>query len=768
MGSQIAALLASFGYNCDLLDIVPPSSSQQSRNIIAESAIQKLKKASPPPALTKSAYNRIFPGNVEDDLERLRSAQWIIEAVIENLEIKQQVWSRLAPYIADNAIVSTNTSGLPVKAIADILPAVLRKRFLGAHFFNPPRYLRLVELIPLPETSGEVVDQLAKFLTDELGKGVVIARDTPNFIANRIGCFGLMATLEAMDHFGFAPDEVDVITGPPMGRPRSATFRTLDLVGLDVFADVARNMQRSTDDPQERKAFELPEYIKQMLEKGWLGEKAGQGFYRRERDNSGRKIFTLDPKTMTYRPRRRFTSPLLETVSRIEDPAERIRQLIAGDDAVSHFAWWVISKVLHYAAQKAPEISGDIASIDRAMVWGFGWELGPFQIWDALGMSYVVNRMKQDGLELPGWIRPLLETKESFYIQHNGQTMQVDTNGKRIPAGEDERKIWSTLRRRSDRLILRNPGASLLDMGDGVALLDFHSPRQAIGPDFINLAMKAADVVEKNYDGLVISATAAANFCVGANLFLILTAAQEEDWDELDLIVRSFQNSLIRLKYLNRPVVVAPFGQTLGGGVEVVFAADKVVAAAETYLGLVEVGAGVIPAGGGCKEMLIRSTLDLHDMQPAVNHVFELIGTARVAASALEAQELGYLRPSDKVVPNPDHLLRMAKQQVLALNMSGYRPPRPVAIPVIGREGRALLELGAYQMYWGGYATEHDLLIAKKLAYVLSGGDVAAGTQVDEQYLLDLEREAFLSLLGEPKTQQRMQHLLKTGKPLRN
>lgn len=767
MGSQLAALMAGFGLDCDLLDIVPPGTGNGSRNVLAERALERLKKTTPKPAFTDADYQRIRPGNIEDDLPRLREADWVIEAVVEQLAVKQQLWAQVAPHLGEHTIASTNTSGLPVSKIAAALPEDVRSRFLGTHFFNPPRYLRLLELIPLETTDPEVIQRMQQFLRDELGKGVVIARDTPNFIGNRIGVYGLMITLAAMKQFNLSPDQVDIITGPPMGRPRSATFRTLDLVGLDVFASVVRNMQAASNDEAERQALELPDFVEEMLERGWLGEKTGQGFFKRERRDGERVILALDPETMEYRPRQRLASPVLEAVRNVPDPAERIRQLVTGDDVASQFAWTITSRVLAYTANKAAEISDDLVSIDRAMRWGFGWELGPFEIWDAIGTKYVVERMQKDGLELPQWVLDIASHDQKFYDTSDDQVWQVTVHGDRQLVATDPKDITRDILRKN-KVIRQNAGATLLDIGDGVAFLNFHSQNQAIGPDFIQMLNIAADEVERGYDGLVLSSTAAANFCVGANLFLVLMAAQEEEWDELDLMVKGLQQALMRLKYLSRPVVVAAFGQTLGGGLEIAFAADKVVASVETYAGLVEMGAGVIPAGGGCKEMLLRNVAGQKDMHPALAEVFETIGTAKVATSAFEARQFGFFRLGDRIVANPDQLLYWAKQQVLALNAAGYRPPEQTRITVAGREGRAVLELGAHQLRWAGFATDHDLFIARKLAYVLTGGDLPAGTEVTEDYILDLERSAFLSLVGEPKTQQRMQHLLKTGRPLRN
>ncbi|HEY8449634.1 MAG TPA: 3-hydroxyacyl-CoA dehydrogenase/enoyl-CoA hydratase family protein, partial [Bacillota bacterium] len=667
-------------------------------------------------ALTRAAFGRIRPCNLEDDLERLRQADWVLEAIVENLEAKQRLWSRLAAYLRDDAIASTNTSGLSIAEIATALPATARRRFLGTHFFNPPRYLKLVELIPLPETDPAVLKAIRRFAEEELGKGVVIARDTPNFIANRIGCYGLMVTLHAMQEFGLGPDAVDQITGPPMGRPRSATFRTLDLVGLDVFADVAANMRQRAADPAERDAFTLPGWIQAMLERGWLGEKAGQGFYRRVEGPHGREIWVLDPETLHYRPQRPLAAPSLAALAGVDDPAERLRRLTAADDMAGRFAWTVLKRTLLYTAERAPEISADLAGIDRAMRWGFGWELGPFEAWHALGAAAVAERLRAEGERLPKWVEAAVAAG-GFYRERDGKLVQVTFTGDWAPwsdgAGDPEPGIANfgslavgSLGRQPGPVLLENAGATLYDLGDDVVFLDFHAPKQAIGPDLVTMLHRAADRVEQAHGALIISSRAADHFCVGANLWLILLAVQEGEWGELEAMVRSFQQALLRLKYLEKPVIVAPFGRTLGGGAELVMAGSRVVAAAETYIGLVEVGAGLIPAGGGSKELWLRALtataaapapgespaggdpaamlLGTPDLQPALNRVFATIGMARVAGSAFEARELGYLRPNDAIVPSRDHLLAAAKRHALALLMAGYRPPAPVEVPVLG------------------------------------------------------------------------------------
>ena len=786
MGAQIAAHLANQGIPCLLLDIVPQDATDGDRSRLAKAALARLPKIKPSPLYSLDSLALITPGNLEDDLERVSQADWVIEAVIENLEVKRQLWKRVAPLLKPSAIASTNTSGIPIHRIAEGLPVEFRRRFLGTHFFNPPRYLYLLEIISTPDTDPAVADAIAEFGERVLGKGVVRAKDTPNFIGNRIGTYGLMESVRAMLAMGLRPDDVDAITGPAMGRPKSATFRTLDLVGLDVVAMVAANLHQAVVEDWEREAFALPGVLKELLERRWLGEKTGQGFYKRVKRDGESEILVVDLDTFEYVPRRRLNAPSLAAVRGIDDPRERLRRLVQADDAAGRFAWTVLKKTLLYAARKVDEIADDITSIDRAMRWGFGWELGPFEAWDAIGLRDSVARMQREGEDVPGWVLALAESATpSFYIVRDGQQLQAATAGGHRPVQPRPRVISPGLLQARGRVIQASPGATLYDLGDDVALVDFHSPKQAIGEDLVRTLFAAMERVRRDFRGLVISSHVTPNFCVGANLMLILMAAQDGEWEDVDLMVRQFQEVNMALKYLERPVVVAPYGMTLGGGAELAFAADRVVAAAETYMGLVEVGAGVIPAGGGCKEMLIRflegqpGVLDVPpgngagmqapiDLQPLVNRAFEVIGTAKVSTSGLEAKQLRYLRAGDSVVANRDHLWHEAKQTVLALDAAGYRPPARPQIPVVGPDGRAVMELAAQQLFWSGYATEHDLTIGRKLAYVLSGGDVPAGTRVTEEYLLDLEREAFLSLCGHPKTQARMQHILATGKPLRN
>ena len=795
MGSQIAAHIANQGVPCDLLDLAADlagsdGGAPKTRSHMADEAKKRLLERRPAPVYSPDVLDLIRPGNFSDDLSRLSEADWVIEAVTERLDIKRDLWASVAPYLRPDVIASSNTSGLPISSIAEALPETLRGRFLGIHFFNPPRYLRVLEVIPTQQTDEAVVDAVRRFAEHILGKSVVIAHDVPNFITNRIGCYGLTSILRAMEEFGLAPDEVDSISGPVMGRPNSATFRTLDLVGLDVFVDICDNTRGYVSEPWERDAFDVPPYLREMVDRGWIGEKAGQGFYKRVQEGSvGRQILALDLDSFEYRPRRRADSATLEAVTGVEDTGDRLRRLVGGDDPAARFAWRALSELLVYSALMVGEVADDIASIDRAMRLGFGWELGPFESWDALGVAGTAGRMRDDGLDVPAWVTEVAERGEHFYRHEAEHSLQARPGAKHAPVPEPERVLsLERVRAATERIVVERPGASLYDLSDGVAFLDLHSPRQTIGADVIDLLEESAERVPLDFRGLVVGSRVPPNFCAGVDLLPISTAAKEGRWDEIDALLRRYQDSLLGLKRLPVPVVAAPYGMTLGGGVELLLAADRVVASVESYIGQVEVGAGVVPTGGGCKEMLLRSLRALlgglegvagggrgapkifpdPDPDSALSRVFETIGLAKVSDNALEARELGFVGAADVVVPNLDHLVYVAKEAVVALDQQGYAPPEPAQLPVLGEGSRALLELNAQHLVWGDYASEHDMTIARKLAYVLTGGDGPAGSMVGEQHFLDLEREAFLSLCGEPKTIARMEAFAKTGKPLRS
>ncbi|MDR6999547.1 3-hydroxyacyl-CoA dehydrogenase NAD-binding domain-containing protein [Neobacillus niacini] len=775
MGSGIAAHLANIGIPTLLLDIVPRELTEeekakglsledkQVRNRISHTSIQKLLKQKPAPLTVKKNLALIEAGNLEDDLSKLKDVDWVIEVVVENLTVKKQVFERVDQYRKPGSIISSNTSGISVEAMVEGRSEDFKKHFLGTHFFNPPRYLKLLEVIPTQYTDPEVLAFMKTFGEDVLGKGVVVAKDTPNFIANRIGTYGLLVTVQEMLKGGYSVGEVDSITGPLVGRPKSATFRTLDVVGLDTFVHVAGNVYEQVAG-KEKDVFEVPAFMKSMLEKGWLGSKSGQGFFLKK----GKEILELDPNTLEYGPRKKLSTPAVELSKQEKGSTNKLKALVYAEDRAGELLWNIFSPTLVYSAHLLGEIADTIVAIDRAMKWGFGWEMGPFETWDAIGVEKSVQKMKENGLEVPAWVTEMLEKgitsfykEESFY--HNGEYKSVEFN----PKVMDLKKL-----KKQKGVIKKNSGASLIDIGDGVALLEFHSSNNAIGLDIIQMINFAIDEVEKNYKGLVIG-NQGKNFCVGANLAMMLMEAQDDNIYELDMVVRHFHQAMMKIKYSSKPVVAAPFAMTLGGGAEVCLPAAHIQASAETYMGLVEVGVGLIPGGGGNKELYIKHLENLpngvpFDLQNVANKVFETIAMAKVSTSGEGARENNFLDLADGISVNSDHQLYDAKQAVLALHEKGYKPKVRRKVPVVGETGYATLLLGAEGMFLSGYISEHDLKIAKKLAYVIAGGKVPFGTEVDENYLLDLEREAFLSLVAEPKSQQRMQHMLAKGKPLRN
>ncbi|MFZ5826769.1 MAG: 3-hydroxyacyl-CoA dehydrogenase NAD-binding domain-containing protein [Bacillota bacterium] len=792
MGAQIAAHLANVGIPSLLLDIVPNKltpeeeakgltlSSPAVRNRLSAGALQKLGQLKPSPVYTKEALELITPGNFEDDLAGIASCDWVVEAIIENLQIKQDLWKKVAAYHKPGMIVSSNTSGISIAAMVEGTPESFRRHFLGTHFFNPPRYLKLLEIIPTADTDPEIVSFMSEFGERVLGKGIVLAKDTPNFIGNRIGTYAMMVTLQEMARLGLGFDEIDSMTGKAIGHPKSATFRTLDVVGLDTFVHVADNCRATISDPDDAAMFTVPETLREMVKRGWLGQKTKQGFFKKEGD----QILTLDPETMEYRPRKKANYPSLEQAKATPDLKERIKLLVNAQDKAGQFLWAVTKRSLLYAAEKMGEIADDVVAVDNAMKWGFNREMGPFEVWDAIGVAESVARMEAEGHTVPAWVKDVA-AKGGFYKRENGRSFHF-VKGEYQPVPTSERIIDIATLRETGKVLKEKKGATLLDMGDGVLLLETHSPKTALGPDIIAMCKIAADELQKNeWRGLVIGARTE-NFCVGANVALMLMEAQDEEFEDIEIMARQFQSAMMNLKYAPKPVVSAPFGLTLGGGFELAAGADVIVAAAESYIGLVEVGVGLIPGMGGNKEMLIRALEGLPasggglggaaqmasgtglDLQPIVNKVFETIGMAKVGTSAHESRALGYLKKTDRIVVNKDHQLWEAKQTVLELDRRGYQAPPKAMIPVAGREGRGVLELGLYNMRLSGWISEYDMHVGKKLAYVLTGGDLPAGTYVSEQYLLDIEREAFISLLGQKKTQERMAYILKHGKPLRN
>ena len=786
MGAQIAAHLANAGVPTLLLDIVPkdlsctrPSGRVQdpNRNAVALAGFEAAKKAKPAAFFTADRASLISIGNFEDDLPRLKDSDLIIEAVVENLDIKRDLYEKLEQHRRPGAIVASNTSGIPLAQLAERCSQDFKAHFLGMHFFNPPRYMHLVELIRTEWTKGEVTCSMAGFLDERLGKGVVVAKDRPNFIANRIGTYGALVTMRTMLEDGYSIEEVDKITGPAAGRPKTATFRTFDLVGLDVFAHVVKNLHENLPDDPARDIFQMPDFVTKMIERGLLGNKTRSGFYQRKKgDGAKREIWTLDTVTLDYRPAQKVNLPSLDMAKNIEDTRERLRTLTWAKDRVGQFLWKTVARTLTYTAERIPEIADTVVEVDRSMRWGFNWELGPFEVWDAIGVEKSVAKLKEEGRAVPANVQTMLDSgAKTFYKQENGQRFYFDfVSSKYAPLADPPGTI--VLKSLKDRtgVIKKNSGASMIDLGDGVACVEFHSKMNSIGGDTLEMLRFAIAETEKNFVGLVVG-NQGVNFSVGANLMLMLMEAQDENWEELELIGRYFQSSVMSLRYSPRPVVVAPFQMVFGGGCEMVLHADRVRAAAETYIGLVEVGVGIIPAGCGTKEMLVRAMdsipADMKDADPFpfVKRAFETIALAKVATSAEEARDLGFLRAQDSISMNGDRLIADAKKQVLALAAAGYVQPQPrTDILALGAPALATLKLGVHLMKRAGYISDHDALIGEKLARILTGGDVNHATRVNEQYLLDLEREAFLSLIGTRKTQDRIGHMLKTGKPLRN
>src|SRR5947207_2036363 len=775
MGAQIAAHLANAGIPTLLLDIVPQDEAD--RNKIARAGLEAAKKSKPAAFFTAERAALVSVGNFEDDLAKLKDCDLIIEAVVENLDIKRSLYEKVEQHRRPGSVVASNTSGIPLKQLADGRSDDFRAHFLGMHFFNPPRYMHLVEIIRTEWTKPEVSCSMFGFLDERLGKGVVVAKDRPNFIANRIGTFGALVTMRTMLEDGYSIEEVDKITGPAAGRPKTATFRTFDLVGLDVFAHVVKNLHENLPDDPERETFVMAEFVTKMIEKGLLGNKTKAGFYQRKKsDGDKREIWTLNSATLDYRPSQKVKLPSLEMAKNIEDTSERLKTLAWSKDRVGAFLWKTLSRTLCYTADRIPEIADTVVEVDRAMRWGFNWEFGPFEVWDAIGVEKSVAKLKEEGRPVPANVQAMLDAGvKSFYKQKDGQQFYYDFASEeyRPLADPPGTIILKSLKDRAG-VIKKNSGASLIDLGDGVACLEFHSKMNSIGGDTLEMLKFAIGETEKNFAGLVVG-NQGVNFSVGANLMLMLMEARDENWEELDMIGRYFQSSVMSLRYSPKPVVVAPFQMVFGGGCEMVLHADRVRAAAETYIGLVEVGVGIIPAGGGTKEMLVRALdsipkgVDDADPFPFVKRAFETIALAKVATSAEEARSLGFVSTDDSISMNADRLIADAKKEVLSLAASGYVAPQPrTDVLALGMAGLATLKLGVHLMKRAGYISDHNALIGEKLARILTGGDLNHATRVSEQYLLDLEREACLSLIGTRKTQDRIAHMLKTGKPLRN
>jgi 3-hydroxyacyl-CoA dehydrogenase len=786
MGSAIAAHLANAGIPSFLLDIVPPELTEaekkkgwtpehpEFRNRFAILGKKNIQEARPAPLYLKEDAELITVGNFEDHLSWISQADWVVEVVLENLNVKKELFKKLLPFLKEGAVVSSNTSGISIRKMCEGFPGGFEERFLGTHFFNPPRYMRLLEIIPTASTSTSVVEKMTEVGERILGKGVVFAKDTPNFIANRIGSFAMSTVIRTMIEDGYRIEEVELLTGPVTGKPKSATFRTGDIVGLDVMVHVAKNLVESLPE-KEGNYFELPPFIHAMVKNQWLGQKTKQGFYKRLKKEGKEETLVLDYEKLDYRPQERANFPSVEAAKNIEDLRERVKTLAMSPDRGGQFVWKTMKKTLLYSAEKIPEIADDIVNIDRAMKWGYNWELGPFEAWDAIGLKSSAKRMEKEGDPIPPLVEKLLSKGyTSFYEKRDGKTLYFDLGASQYREIELKPEIilLPSLKDRQ-KTVLSNPGASLIDLGDGVACLEFHSKMNSIGADTVQMIRDSLKEAEEKFDGLVIG-NQSENFSVGANLMLMLFEIQDENWDDIDMMVKAFQDVLMAVKYFEKPVVAAPFGMTLAGGCEIALACSKMQAAAETYMGLVEVGVGLIPAGGGTKEMLLRCTEGIPpgvdaDFLPFVRKAFETVAMAKVSTSVKEAQKLGYMRPTDRISINRDYLLHDAKRTVLDLVREGYRSPRPQKnIKVLGERGYALLKMGLFYMREGGYISEYDEHVARKVAHIMTGGDLPDGTEVTEQHLLDLEREAFVSLCGEVKTQERIEHMLKKGKPLRN
>lgn len=781
MGSGIAAHLANIGIPTLLLDIAPTEltaeeqakgltlENPQVRNRFVNSSVQKLLKQKPAPLAVKKNLSLITLGNFEDDFDKLKDADWIIEVIVESLDIKKGLLEKIDAVRKPWTIVSSNTSGVSINAMAEGRSEDFQKHFLGTHFFNPPRYLKLLEVIPSNTTAPEVISFMQAFGENVLGKGVVIAKDTPNFIANRIGTYGLIITMREMKGRGYSIGEVDSVTGPLIGRPKSATFRTLDVVGLDTFAHVAKNVYDHTTG-EEQEVFAEDSTLKKMIENGWLGAKSGQGFFLKQ----GKEITELNLETFEYEPVKKLKTPSIEMAKQVRGLANKVKTLVYAKDRTGELLWNIFVPTLIYSAKLTGEIADDIIAIDNAMKWGFGWAQGPFEMWDAIGVKQSVEKMKEEGREIPAFVQDLLDKGlDTFYSEIDGDLAYYNgTQYVKVPV--NEKAIDLKRYKKKHGVIKGNSGASLIDLQDGVLLLEFHSQSNAIGLDIIQMLNAAIDELENNaaYKGLVIG-NQGKNFCVGANLGMILMEAQDDNIFELDFVINAFQKVMRRIKYAAKPVVAAPFQMTLGGGAEVCLSAAHIQASAETYIGLVEAGVGVIPGGAGnlgLYEKFLKGLpngVDI-DLQAVVNKVFETIAMAKVSTSGEEARENNFLDFADGISVNPDHLIYDAKQAAIALYDAGYKAPVKKKVKVVGAPGYATLLLGAQGMYNSGFISEYDLAIAKKLAFVLAGGLVPYGTEVEEEYILGLEKKAFLELVQHPKTQQRMQHMLVKGKPLRN
>jgi 3-hydroxyacyl-CoA dehydrogenase len=786
MGSGIACHFANIGVDVLLLDIVPRELNEKEkaqglsledkivRNRIVNDALTASIKSKPAPLYHASFKDRITTGNLEDDIAKVKDVDWIMEVVVERLDIKQQVFEKLEQYRTPGTIISSNTSGIPIQFMNEGRSEDFRKHFAVTHFFNPPRYLKLFEVVPGPDCKQEVTDFLMNYGEQFLGKTSVLAKDTPAFIGNRIGIFGIQSLFHQVKELGLTVEEVDKLTGPVIGRPKSATFRTVDVVGLDTLVHVANGIYNNCPDDEAHDLFKLPDFINSMMENKWLGSKTGQGFYKKSVSKEGKKeILALDLDTLEYRPSQKAKFSTLELTKTIDKPIDRFKVLITGKDKAGEFYRKNLAAMFAYVQHRIPEISDELYRIDDAMKAGFGWENGPFEIWDAVGIEKGIELMQAEGKEPAAWVTEMLEKGEkSFYTVKDGATYYYDIPAKAQTkkTGQESFIILDNIRKTKE--VFKNKGVVIEDLGDGILNVEFQSKMNTIGADVLAGLNKAVDLAEKDFDGLVVG-NQAANFSVGANIGMIFMMAVEQEYEELNMAIKYFQDTMMRMRYSSIPTIAAPHGMALGGGCELSMHADKVVAAAETYIGLVEFGVGVIPGGGGSKEMALRAQDTFHKGDVELNvlqEYFLTIGMAKVATSAYEAYDLGILQKGkDIVVVNKDRQIATAKAHARMMADAGYtKPVKRKDIKVLGKQALGMFLVGTDAMNASHYISEHDQKIANKLAYVMAGGDLSEPTMVTEQYLLDLEREAFLSLCTERKTLERIQHMLKTGKPLRN
>lgn len=763
MGRQIAAHCINAGLDVVLLDL--KSDDPKRPNKTVEESLQKASKMKPAPFGKPEFAQRIEVGNFEDDFDKLKEADWICEVIIEKMDIKKDMMSRIDDIRKPETIVSSNTSGLPIGEISEDCSGEFKAHFLGTHFFNPPRYMKLLEVIPTETTSDDVTEFMHRFCEKTLGKGVVICNDTPNFIANRVGIFSIANIMPYFFNGDFRAEEIDLITGTLTGYSKAATFRTADMAGLDVTNHVAKNLYPSIPDDEMRETFNLPDQFQKMVDKGMIGNKAGKGFYSKQDG----EYLVLNPETFEYESQQKPEDPILDEANKIKDTAERLKFLVNSDGKIGDFLWNVHRDLLMYAANRIPEITDSPLSIDRAMQWGFNWEMGPFERWDALGLQETAERIKKEGKDVPKLISDMLDAGfTTFYEEGMVYDPATNTMVDIPPEAKGEIKVQHL--REEKTPVMKNDSASLHDLGDSVALFEFHTPHSTLGAELVQSLYRSLDTVKNNFDALVISHDAD-NFAFGANLKEALAAKQNGDWDSVVEAVNNFQKTAVALRYAPFPVVSAPFGKTLGGGVEFCLYSDKVVAHHELYMGLVEVGVGLIPAGGGTTELLRRAMSKLEgeaDPLPFIREVFKTIGMAKVSESAHLAKELGYLRPSDTIVMNRDLLIKTAKEEALNLVQSGYRSPAETPVKVLGKTALAAMKLMLHVMHEGKYITDYDQVVAERVAYVLAGGDLSEAQEVPESYLLKLEREAILECLQDERTLARMEHMLKKGKPLRN